>query len=97
MDTKSHSVNRDDGLDEDGETERRWSTATPDIGGEPATPIPRALSAPVAKVVIEYVAVGGVDAKALEERQAAAIREVLLCLHARRVDAGLAPPCSQSE
>ncbi|WP_153453670.1 hypothetical protein [Streptomyces smaragdinus] len=56
---------------------------------------PVQLAAPVARVVVEYVAVGGVDARALEERQAAAIREVLLEWHERRGSAAGADFCQQ--
>ncbi|MGW3496129.1 hypothetical protein [Streptomyces sp. NPDC001020] len=64
------------GLDDTADTERPWTTT---IGVTPGKPC----SAEGPRVVVEYITVDGEDARALAQRQGAAIREVLEWLYAR--------------
>lgn len=87
MNTPPHPrVNAQDrGLEDVPEIERPWSTPGHDTRRRPGPSARRGpRPAPVSRVVIEYEVVDGEDAQAVEERQTAAIREVLRCLRDRR-------------
>jgi hypothetical protein len=74
----------DERLEEGAETERSWSSVVRDRVDDP-----RSGETPV-RVIVQYTVVDGEDGEALRERQAEAIREVLvyLCASARQTVSG---------